>query len=212
MVSRTLERHPLTVFLSITAVGLVVWVGVQAVVWLFLKVFGVNTSLWAMIEALSTAVAAAAVVGGAFVASRELSELANVRHMDVADKLFDELNSPDNITARRWVFQNLPQDPVEGLRTLTPEGRAHIKRVLNSLDRVAFLTQSNWIPEDMVMPWMNPMIVKAWAKLGPYVEYESRRRNEPEYYQMARRLAEHCVAWRKNHVQESDIIWLSDAL
>mgnify|MGYP001501910688 CR=1 FL=1 len=212
MTSRLLERHPLAIFLSITAVGLAAWLGVQVFLWLFLKVFNVNTSLWAMIEALSTAVAAAAVVGGAFVATRELSELANVRHMDVADKLFDELNSPENIAARRWVFQNLPDDPTEGLRTLTPEGRAYIKRVLNSLDRVAFLTQSNWIPEDMVMPWMNPMIVKAWTKLGPYVEFESRRRNEPEYYQMARRLAEHCVAWRKKHVQVSDITWLSDAL
>lgn len=212
MTSRFLERHPLTVFLTITAVGLAVWLGIQVFLWLFLSILNVNTSLWALIEALSTAVAAAAVVGGAFVASRELSELANVRHMEVADKLFNELNSPDNIAARRWVFQNLPDDPKEGLRTLTPEGRAHIKRVLNSLDRVAFLTQSNWIPEEMVMPWMNPMIVKVWVKLGPYVEYERRRRNEPEYYQVARRLAERCIAWRKKHVQESDIIWLPDAL
>jgi hypothetical protein len=47
---------------------------------------------------------------------------------------------------------------------------------------VAFLTQAGWIPEEMIMPWMNPMVVKAWEKLEPYVDYESRRRNEPDYY------------------------------
>lgn len=212
MVSRILERHPLIVFLLITGVGLAIWLGAQFFLWLALKIFNLDTSLWAMVEALSTAVAAAAVIGGAFVASRELSELASARHLEIADKLFNELNSPENIEARRWVFQNLPADPAEGLRVLTPEDRAQVKRVLNSLDRVAFLTQSNWIPEEMVMPWMNPMIVKAWAKLGPYVEHEKARRDEPEYYRMAGQLAERCIAWRKKHVQESDIVWLPDAL
>lgn len=165
-----------------------------------------------MIEALSTAVAAAAVIGGAFVATRELGELANARHMEVADKLFAELNSQSSIESRRWIFQNLPDDPVVGLKSITQEGRDHMKRVLNSLDRVAFLTQNNWIPDEIIMPWMNPMVVKSWAKLGPYVEYESRRRNEPDYYQMAQALAQRCVRWREQNVTNADITWLSDAL
>ncbi len=62
------------------------------------------------------------------------------------------------------------------------------------------------------MPWMNPMIVKSWAKLGPYVEYESRRRNEPDYYQMANLLAQRCIKWREENVIGADIRWLTDAL
>ena len=212
MISKWLERHPLIVFVGISATGLAAGLGALFFLWLVLQALGISTSLWAMIEALATAVAAAAVLGGAFVASRELSELANVRHLEVADRLFNELNSPDNVAARRWIFQNLPDDPQVGLQSMTPEGRDAIKRVLNSLDRAAFLTQADWIPEEMIMPWMNPMVVKAWHKLGPYVDYESRRRNEPDYYEAVRDLSEKCVAWRRQHLPQSQATWIEDAL
>jgi len=50
---------------------------------------------------------------------------------------------------------------------MTPEGHAAMKRVLNSLDHIAFLTQAGWIPEDMIMPWMNPMIVRPGPNWSP---------------------------------------------
>jgi hypothetical protein len=212
MHSRWLERHPLTVFLVVTTVGLVAWVAILFAVWALVRLVGVDPSYWAMVEALSTAVAAAAVLGAGFVASRELNELSASRHLEVADRLFSELNSAENIAARRWVYQNLPAKPAEGMRTMTPEGQAAVKTVLNSLDRVAFLTQSDWIPEEMIMPWLNPMVVKAWQKLGPYVAYESRRRHEPDYYSTARELAERCQAWRRTHVAGAEITWVEDAL
>ncbi len=202
----------LFLFAVITVVGFLLWVPGLTLLWLILRALGVSTSLWAMVEALSTAVAAAAVLSGGFVAYRELSEIASTRYMEVADRLFQELNSPENIEARRWVFQELPDDPEEGLRTLSSEGQAHVKRVLNSLDRVAFLTQSGWIPGDLIMPWMHPMIAKSWEKLEPYVRYEQRRRNEPYYYQHAAALAERCNAWREDHVHDTEIRWVEDAL
>ncbi len=206
------QRRTLVVALAVTVVGFLCWLAGLVLVWLCLRVVGLSTDLWAMVEALSTAVAAAAVLGAGFIAYRELSEVASSRQMAVADKLFAELNSEENIEARRWVFQNLPDDPEEGIRSLPPEGQAAVKRVLNSLDHVAFLTQADWIPEEMVMPWMNPMIVKAWAKLEPYVAYESRRRQEPDYYEHARQLAERCMAWRAKNLPDAEIRWLDDAL
>jgi hypothetical protein len=80
------------------------------------------------------------------------------------------------------------------------------------MDRVAFLTQAGWIPEDMVMPWMNPMIVKAWTRLEPYVDYERQRRHEPDYYHHARALAERCCAWRVTNLPDAQITWIEDAL
>ena len=215
MNSRWLERHPLVVFVSITVAALGFGLGMLFLIWLVLRALGLSTGIWSMIEALSTALTAAAVLGAAFVASRELTELASSRHLTVADKLFDELNSQENIAARRWVFLSLaedPKDPGAVIGTLTPEGRDAIKRVLNSLDRVAFLTQPNWIPEEIVMAWMNPMVVKAWVKLAPYVAYERQRRNEPDYYQAAQQLAERCLAWRKHNVSGGTLTWIKDAL
>jgi hypothetical protein len=165
-----------------------------------------------MIEALSAAVTVAALIGGGYVAYRELDELSSSRYLEVGNRLFEELNAPANIEARRWVYQHLPDDPAVGRNTLSQEGRSALKQVLNSLDHVAFLTQSGWIPDDMVMPWMSPMVVKVWAKLASYVAYEAERRNEPDYYEQARELAERCQVWRSAHVPEARITWLDDAL
>ena len=212
MQANSSERKTLIIIVGITAIGCVIWLGAQFFIWLILQAVGVSTNLWAMIEALSTAVAAAAVLSAGFVAYRELSEIASSRHMEVADRLFHELNSSENIEARRWIFQNLPDDPEEGIRSMTPEGQAAIKRVLNSLERVSFLTQEGWIPDEMIMPWMNPMIVKAWTKLERYVDYESQRRHEPDYYEAARELAKRCRAWRAKNLPDAKITWVKDAL
>lgn len=202
----------IAIFIIITAFGFVLWMVFLLLVWFLLQFGGVSANFWAMTEALSTAVAAAAVLGAGFVAYRELSEVASSRHMEVADRLFQELNSPENIAARRWIFQSLPQDPEEGIEALTDEGRAAVKQVLNALDHVAFLTQAGWIPDEIIMPWMHPMIAKSWHKLEPYVVYEARRREEPGYYKNVCQLAARCNAWQAKHLPGWKINWIDDAL
>lgn len=206
------KRRNLFVILSLTAAGFVVWMMGLLIVWELLRLVGVSAEFWTMAEALSTALAAAGLFGAGFVAYRELDEVASSRHMEVADRLFADLNSPENVKARRWVFQHLPDDPEQGVTALGEDGQDAVKQVLNSLDHVAFLTQANWIPEDMIMPWMNPMIVKAWVKLKPYVEYESKRRQEPDYYRYARELAERCLKWRAKRYNTTQITWVDNAL
>ena len=205
-------RRTIVTVIAIAAIGFVVWIGVLLALWAALNALGVPTEFWPMAQTLTSTVTMVSILGGSILAVHQLSEAASNRHLAVADRLFEELNSPENIEARRWIFHNLPHDPEEGSRTLTPEGRAAIKRVLNSLDHVAFLTQAGWIPDEMIMPWMNPMIVKAWIKLEPYVEYESRKRSEPDYYQHARELAERCREWRKHNMSNTEITWIKDAL
>jgi hypothetical protein len=202
----------LLAFFSMTVISFFLWIWGLFVFWLVLRLFDFTIDLMAMIEALSTAVAAAAVLGAGFIAYRELSEIANSRHLEIADRLFNELNSSENIEARRRIYQNLPADPEEGLKKISAEDRDAVKKVLNSLDRVAFLTQSGWIPDGVIMPWMHPMIAKSWEKLGPYVEYERKHRNEPYYYKYAGDLAVRCKNWREKHLLENDINWVDNAL
>jgi hypothetical protein len=202
----------LILFIGIAVLGFLLWVGGLFVSWLLLQTVGITTDFWAMTEALSTAVTAAAVLSAGFIAYRELSEAASSRHMDVADRLFEELNSPENIAARRWVFQNLHDNPEEGIGKLSEEGRAAVKQVLNSLDHVAFLTQAGWIPDEIIMPWMHPMIAKSWEKLELYVNYERQLRNEPYYYQNVDKLAIRCKAWRLKNLSDTKITWDKDAL
>lgn len=212
MDANRLSRKTFILIILITSGAFILWLGLLSLLWVGLKLSGFSQEIWAIIESLSTALTAAAVFTAGIIAYRELSEISNTRYMEVADRLFEELNSNENIEARRWVFQNLTANPEEGTPAMSAEGRTAIKRVLNSLDRVAFLTQSGWIDENLVMPWMNPMIVKSWVKIKPYVEYERKRRNEPDYYQSASKLAEQCLLWRKNNVPNAEITWVEDAL
>jgi len=174
----------------------------------------IDNNLTAILESISTSVAAAAVFGAAYFAYQELTEISKSRHIEVADRLFDELNSPESIKARRRIFQNLSGEPEEALEKLTSEDRDAIKTVLNSLDRVAFLTQSGWIPDELVMPWMHPMIYKSWEKLEPYVKYERDLRGESYYYKHAEELAIRCTRWRKDHLpnEEQETHWINNAL
>ncbi len=176
----------LVLFLVITIGVFVLWIGAMLGLGFALHLAQVDSNFWAMTEALATAVAMSAVVGAGFIAYRQLNENTKSRHLDVADRLFTELNAPENVQARRWVFQNLPADPVQGLASLAREERDHVKKVLNSLDRVAFLTQ--------------------------YVDYESQRRHEPDYYRSVRELAARCLAWRQQNLGEAPIVWVPDAL
>ena len=205
------SNHTVLIFLAISVVSFIVLILGSAGV---AKLMGTEDNLIGTIEAVSTAVGAAAVFGAGYIAYQELSEAANTRYMDIADRLFGELNSPENVAARRRIFQNLEEEPEVGLRNLSQEDQEAMKKVLNSLDRVSFLTQSGWIPDELVMPWMHPMIAKSWEKLEPYVLYERKRRNEPYYYEHAGRLAERCKQWREKNLMENErnTKWIDNAL
>jgi hypothetical protein len=199
-------------FFVVFALGFFILLFGLYLVWVFLVGIGTPNEFLVLVGALASISSSAAIIAGGYIAFRQLGEIANSRHLEVANRLFEELNSTENISARRWVFQNLPDDPQVGLQSLTPEGQEAVKRVLNSLDHVAFLTQAGWIPPDLVMPWMHPMIAKSWEKLKPYVEYERKRRNEPYYYERIDSLAKHCHAWRQEHLEEVQVKWVQDAL
>jgi hypothetical protein len=49
----------------------------------------------------------------------ESGELAHSRHVQIVDTLFAELNSPENIEARWWIYQDLPPDPERGISVFT---------------------------------------------------------------------------------------------
>jgi len=173
-----------------------------------------DSNLIEILESIATAVAASAVFVAAYKAYQELDNASKSRHMDIADRLFADLNSPDNIESCRHIFQNLGDDPEEGMKRLRKEDRDAIKKVLNSLDHVAFLTRPSWIPDDLIMPWMHPMIAKSWEKLEPYVLYERERREEPYYYEHAGELAQRCNKWRMKNLTEAERTnkWVDNAL
>jgi len=206
------EHSTLAVIVVATLLGAFVWIAGLVLVWLLLRSVGIHTDIWAMVSALSSALTTGTVLAAAFIAFRELKELSDTRHLEVLDRLFDELNSDANTEARRQIYVDLPAFSEENAVGLPPSLQAAMKHVLNSLDRVAFLTQSGWVPEKDVMPWMNPMVVKVWNKMRPYIRHERARRNEPDHFEHAERLADRCGEWRLKHLPGAEPApnWLSD--
>ena len=210
---KLLEKYQVFVFFIMTILVFFILLIVTRWAWSQNSITQPDTDFWAMCEALATLLATSAVLVGGFVAIKELDEISNSRHLEVANQLFAELNSDENIEARRLIFQELPDDPATHIESLSPDLKDAMKRVLNSLDHVAFLTRNEWINPDIIMPWMHPMITKSWAKLGPYVALERQRRNEPYYYQFAEKIARDSITWRKKNIPDSEVInWIDKAL
>jgi hypothetical protein len=206
---KTAGKHRTVLLIALTALSGFCCLGGIAGVWLVLHLVGIQTSLWAMIESLFTAIAVVVAVVGAILV---YTDTARDRHRDVADRLFQEMNSDASIEARRAIYQELPEYSEQAANDLAVQMREAIKRTLNSLDRAGFMIQSGWIPEQVILPWISPMVVKVWNKLEPYVEHEVQRRQEPDYYRAARRLARCCVEWRKKNVPDAQIRWHKDAI
>src|SRR5262245_27083663 len=89
------QRGILVAVIVITVVGFFIWLVILYLFWRVLTSSGLDVNYFSMAEALSTALAANAVFGAGYVAYRELSEISSSRHIEVADKLFNELNSPE---------------------------------------------------------------------------------------------------------------------
>ena len=201
--------------LLLSAGGFVVWLTLSVILWAALRSAGIVFDFWPMLEALSTAGAVAQVLGGGVVALWQLRDSVDSRNLSIYNEIFERLMSEENIEARRWIYLHLPDDPAAGLDALDPAGQWHVKRVLNSLDHLGFLLEQDWITaeaEDAIIKWVSPFVVKVWAKLERYVDYEAQRRHEPDYYDSIRKLAQRCVEWRRRYLPESEITWVEKAL
>lgn len=199
-------------YIALIILSAIIWIFLIFGIWTIKNILKIDTDIWTMINSLSTIVAVATFAGGGYIAFTEIAEASKSRYIDVADRLFSELNSERNIIARRWIYRNLVPDPAEGIENLDEQGREFIKLVLNTLDKVSFLTQSGWIPEELIMPWLHPMIRKSWSKLGPYVYFERERRNEPYYYKYAEEIGNRCQVWADNNCEEVSINWIDKAI
>jgi len=178
--------------------------------WMVGMFLGMPSDVWQMMEGLATTGTLAVAVGGGLVLVHQLSEAAHSRSLAEFGKAFDELTSGDQVEARRWIY-NLPDDDeARRAAVYTPEGRIHVKLVLNSLDHLGFLVSHNWIVADDVVGWTSAIVVKVWDRIGLIVEEESHRRNEKDYYVHARQFAALCRDWRRRRLNENE--WVSISL
>jgi hypothetical protein len=174
---------------------------------------------WSNVAALTSAVTLAAALGAGVILLIELGEMADSRNLEVYRDVYERLMSDEQISARRFIYQELPDpgDPQIVIEAVmeSDEARKQVKKVLNLIDYLGFLIEQDWVTSDEVIGWLSPVVVKVWAKIGPVVEYERRQRpEEPDYYEAAKNLADKCRSWRDNNYPEAkkEVSFVSDRL
>lgn len=212
MINKWARSHPLLTALGIFVVVFLFMALANLVIWVILRSMGVSSEFASIINSFSSLVTTAAVFSAGYIAYGELAELSQGRHLEVADRLFDVLNSEESIEARRWIYQNLEDSFDYDHNEVFKNSQKYIKHTLNSLDRVAFITRFGYVSDDDIMPWLHPMIIKSWVKLKPFVLAERERRGEPLYYMEAEKLAERTTSWCQKHHIPVDIKWVDKAL
>lgn len=140
--------------------------------------------------------------------------------------VFDRVMSEQAQASRRWVILHIPvlegsgmEEPdwlalvherlnvtSDGGQGERPQGLEHLKDILNTLDFVGFVGRHYWSMENELIYWLSPSVSKVWERIGPFVENEALRRNEPDYYEAAREFGNACLQYRRAHFDASKII------
>ena len=170
--------------------------------WLFIGADG--NDRWAMLGAFSELLAAAAIFSGFYLNYRSRDRATRIENLDLIARMFDKFNAPDQIDARTWVYQRLPKP----YKYLSQREKDYIKLALNTLDEIALYFQISEIDDEAIMRYINPMVVKSWARLAPYVLEQREMRQEADYYIDAERLALRCIAWRSERYGSAEIEWI----
>lgn len=183
------------------------------------NVANLDPEKWAALEGLTSVAAFALAVGAGFMVLIEMAERTDSRNLDIYRDIYERLMSVEQIEARRYIYQNIPDSDDKQVMVnailKNDAARKHVKLVLNSLDYFGFLVDQDWVTADEVIGWLSPIVVKVWVKIGPLVEHEcAKRPEEPDYYEAARKLAKKCFHWRGKNLKsrEADITFDDERL
>lgn len=208
----------MSVILALVFLGVIVWLFPQVATALGVTT---NPNIWGVLDGFMSLATLAVLFGGGIFALGEYIESDAVRKENAAQisfslfqRIFDRLMDPDEVAARRWILQNVPKRDqyadeeawMLAIRDILfrsrdagsiADGHSCVKKVLNTFDYIGFVASNYWPMEGPLIEWMAPPVAKVWELIGPYIEEEARRRNEPDYYKWARAFGTDCIEWRR---------------
>jgi hypothetical protein len=205
-IGRRLKRQPFGVlFVLMLFVALVVMVVWLAAVRLIFDVAGLASSEWGWLEGVTSVLTFAFAAGAGLLLLIEYSDADETRNLEIYRDIYDRLMTPQQIEARRKLYQDLPDDPGEAMHVVrtNPEYMGYYKQVLSLIDYFGFVVQQEWVTADEVIGWISPIVVKVWDRIGELVEMErDARKGESDYHIAAFELAKACQDWRDEHIDD----------
>lgn|GEM_PF-614638 len=214
---RWIDVPPQTLVLRAVSVSAIAFAAILTSTWVIatmLQAKGATVDPWTVLGNVSAAAAVSITIGGGLLLWAQLVQSHRERSRAAFTEAFMLLMQDEQIEARRWVY-GLPDDVAAAHAEIiaTDENRARYKRVVNTLDYLGFLVVFHPGADDEVIRWTSPIVRKTWAKLGPVIDDEARRREEPDYYAAARALAARCAARDRQVGGEVDAgKWVEGAL
>ncbi|MCL5291054.1 MAG: DUF4760 domain-containing protein [Actinobacteria bacterium] len=154
-----------------------------------------------VLTAAATVLTAFAFFYAAFVTRKQL-RIMHAQHVrEAADKAFEEFDSDSVRAARAYIFNSdLPTD----VDALTGAQLEAVEKVGLVIERMGFLVETGLInPPELVFTRLCGAILRCDAKIGPYLEQERVRRNDPEHFSYYEKLVERAWQyWRSKHGEE----------
>jgi hypothetical protein len=119
----------------------------------------------------------------------QLQQLVEQRRHEMIMTLWSRLANKKQRDARRFVYGAFSLS----LEQLAPRELESVEMVLNSMDYLGYLVESNAIKEKVVLELYLEVIHNCWTKLKPLVLTERQRRKMDRYNSHFERLAERCA-------------------
>ena len=180
---------------------------------------------WGLLDGYASLATLAILIGGLVFTVWEYSRQESQLSFQIYESIHAKMTDPSEEAARRWIYHNIGllegditkeqwlkktsneihHKPENWLGEIAP-GHQNVKMALNTLDYLGFIAENYVNVEGPLLEWMSPPIVKVWERLGPYIEDERQKRQEPDYYRSAFYIGKKCVDWRRKQGLKSEII------
>jgi hypothetical protein len=130
----------------------------------------------------------AVLIVAALFAKNQISEMKSARSAAIYLSLYKEINSPEAVERRRIVYSATHQHSLEDL----PETiRKEINNLINQLDFLGFMVESNLVSLDLIAPFYYGTVIRCWDATQHFVASERLKRSTM-FAQYFEKLAFHC--------------------
>ena len=116
----------------------------------------------------------AVLIVAALFAKHQISEMKSARSAAVYLSLYKEINSPEAVERRRIVYSSTDKYSLEDL----PDSiRKEINNLVNQLDFLGFMVDSNLVSFALIAPFYYGTVIRCWDATQQFVESERLKRS-----------------------------------
>jgi Domain of unknown function (DUF4760) len=133
-----------------------------------------------------------AIVTSTTTAVRQSKLMEHANLLPVLSDLFGEFRAPEFFSNMQYISHSLWKDfpPSTTQWPDLHEDKTHVRRVAGFFNLVGVLVANGIIGELLVASYMGASVLRAWKYLGPYIQNDRSRRQDPNWFLFFENLAQ----------------------